>query len=42
MSEFGQAEKGENIAKPDLDSVSVEGRKVYSGSNGYKTLSIVG
>ena len=36
MSEFGQAEKGENIAKPDLDSVSVEGRKVYSGSNGYK------
>ena len=36
MSEFGQAEKGENIAKPDLDSVSVEDRKVYSGSNGYK------
>ena len=36
MSEFGQAEKGENIAKPDLDAVSVESRKVYSGSNGYR------
>ena len=36
MSEFGQAEKGENIARPDLDSVSVECREVYSGTNGYK------
>ena len=36
MSEFGQAEKGENIAKPDLDAVSVESRKVYSGTNGYR------
>ena len=36
MSEFGQAEKGENIRKPDLASVSVENRKVYDGSNGFR------
>ncbi len=35
MSEFGQAEKGENIQKPDLAAVSVEQRSVYTGSNGY-------
>ena len=35
MSEFGQAEKGENIQKPDLDSVDAEQRSVYVGSNGY-------
>ena len=35
MSEFGQAEKGENIRKPDLDAVNVEIRSVYNGSNGY-------
>ena len=35
MSEFGQAEKGENIRKPDLDAVNVETRSVYNGSNGY-------
>ena len=35
MSEFGQAEKGENIRKPDLDAVKVETRSVYNGSNGY-------
>ncbi len=35
MSEFGQAEKGENIRKPDLDAVVVEERLVYNGSNGY-------
>ncbi len=35
MSEFGQAEKGENIQKPDLSAVSVERRSVYNGSNGY-------
>ncbi|MYA60921.1 MAG: 2-oxoacid:acceptor oxidoreductase subunit alpha, partial [Chloroflexi bacterium] len=35
MSEFGQAEKGENIQKPDLSSVNVERRSVYTGSNGY-------
>lgn len=36
MSEFGQAEKGENIRKPDLGSVNVENRKVYDGNNGYR------
>lgn len=36
MSEFGQAEKGENIRKPDLGAVSVENRKVYDGNNGYR------
>ena len=36
MSEFGQAEKGENIRKPELGEVSVESRTVYAGSNGYK------
>ena len=35
MSEFGQAEKGENIRKPDLGDVNVEDRSVYQGSNGY-------
>ena len=35
MSEFGQAEKGENIRKPDLDAVKVETRSVYDGNNGY-------
>ena len=35
MSEFGQAEKGENIQKPDLSGVNVERRSVYTGSNGY-------
>ena len=35
MSEFGQAEKGENIRKPDLSQVNVERRTVYNGSNGY-------
>lgn len=35
MSEFGQAEKGENIQKPDLSAVNVEQRSVYTGSNGY-------
>ena len=36
MSEFGQAEKGENITKPDLSSLKVEDRKVYTGHNGYR------
>ena len=36
MSEFGQAEKGENIRKPDLGAVRVENRKVYDGNNGYR------
>jgi 2-oxoglutarate ferredoxin oxidoreductase subunit alpha len=35
MSEFGQAEKGENIRKPALDAVDVERRSIYNGSNGY-------
>lgn len=36
MSEFAQAEKGENIRKPDLSAVEVETRKVYRGDNGYQ------
>ena len=35
MSEFGQAEKGENIPKPKLENVKTEIRKTYNGSNGY-------
>ena len=35
MSEFGQAEKGENIQKPDLEKTAVERRSVYQGTNGY-------
>ena len=35
MSEFGQAEKGENIRRPDLAEVGVERRSVYQGTNGY-------
>ena len=35
MSEFGQAEKGENIPKPKLENVKTENRKTYNGSNGY-------
>ena len=36
MSEFGQAERGENIRKPDLGAVSKARRAVYNGENGYK------
>ena len=36
MSEFGQAEKGENIRRPDLGAVDVEQRSIYDGSNGYQ------
>lgn len=36
MSEFGQAERGENIRKPDLAEVQQEGRSVYAGDNGFK------
>ena len=35
ISEFGQAEKGENIPKPKLENVKTENRKTYNGSNGY-------
>ena len=35
MSEFGQAEKGENIRRPELADVKVERRSIYEGSNGY-------
>ncbi len=35
MSEFGQAEKGENIRRPELAEVKVERRSIYEGSNGY-------
>jgi 2-oxoglutarate ferredoxin oxidoreductase subunit alpha len=36
MSEFGQAERGENIRRPDLGDVKQERRSVYTGDNGYK------
>lgn len=36
MSEFGQAERGENIRKPDLSSIKQESRSVYTGDNGYR------
>ncbi len=36
MSEFGQAERGENIRKPDVSAVKQETRSVYTGENGYK------
>ena len=36
MSEFQQAERGENIRMPDLSNVKVENRNVYNGANGFK------
>ena len=36
ISEFGQAEKGENIPKPKLENVKAENRKTYTGDNGYR------
>ena len=36
MSEFQQAERGENIRMPDLSQVKAESRNVYSGANGFK------
>ena len=36
MTEFGQAERGENIRKPNLEKFQVEKRAIYDGDNGYK------
>ncbi len=36
MSEFQQAERGENIRAPDLGNLNVEERRVYTGANGFK------
>ncbi len=36
MSEFGQAERGENIRKPELSEIEQETRSVYTGENGFK------
>ena len=36
MSEMAQADRGENIPKPNLDKIKVESRNVYSGDNGFK------
>lgn len=36
MSEFGQAERGENIRKPDLSDINQETRSIYTGENGFK------
>ncbi|MEX2599928.1 MAG: 2-oxoacid:acceptor oxidoreductase subunit alpha [Dehalococcoidia bacterium] len=35
LSEHTLAERAQNIRKPDLSKVKVEGRKVYKGDNGY-------
>ena len=35
MSEMSMAERAQNISKPDLSGVQVEGRNVYRGDNGY-------
>ncbi len=39
MSEFGQAEKAQNIPKPDISKIKDERRNVYSGQNGFKRYS---
>lgn len=39
MSDHGLSEQAQNIPKPDLDSVVVESRKVYTGNNGYERYS---
>jgi len=36
LSEHALSERQQNIARPDLGSLSIEGREVYSGSNGYQ------
>lgn len=36
MTEFGQAERGENIRMPDLSEIKQESRSIYNGENGYK------
>ena len=35
LSEHALSERNQNIPKPDLDRVAVEGRLVYTGTNGY-------
>ena len=35
LSEMMLADRAQNIPKPDLDSIAVENRNVYRGSNGY-------
>ena len=36
MTEMSLAERAQNIAKPDLSKVQVQGRQVYQGTNGYR------
>ena len=36
LSEMSLAERAQNIPRPDLSKVVVEGRQVYHGSNGYR------
>ncbi len=36
MSEMAQAERGENIPKPDLNKISNETREIYTGDNDFK------
>lgn len=35
MTEMSLAERAQNIPKPDLSKIEVQGREVYRGSNGY-------
>ena len=35
LSEHALSERNQNMPKPDLDKVAVEGRLVYTGTNGY-------
>jgi 2-oxoglutarate/2-oxoacid ferredoxin oxidoreductase subunit alpha len=35
MTEMSLAERVQNIPKPDLSSITVEGRQIYQGTNGY-------
>ena len=36
LGEMALAERSQNISKPDLSKIVVEGRKVYHGDNGYQ------
>ncbi|MCH8153050.1 MAG: 2-oxoacid:acceptor oxidoreductase subunit alpha [Planctomycetes bacterium] len=36
MTEMALAERAQNIPKPDLSKVQVQGRQVYQGTNGYR------
>ena len=35
LSEHAMSERRQNIPRPNLDELKIEGRKVYEGNNGY-------